>query len=157
MSDIYQILKDKGIELPPPPPKGGVYTPVVDFGTDGKLLYCSGCGPDIGDGKVIVGKLGQDLTVEQGQQAARNCMLNLLACLHAKTGDLNKIKRFVKVLAFVNSANDFYQQPQVVNGGSSLLCELFGEEAGLSARSAIGTNALPGNIAVEIEVLVELK
>ena len=84
-------------------------------------------------------------------------MRNLLANLDAKTGDLNKIKRFVKVLAFVNSADTFSQQPQVVNGGSNLLLELFGEEAGCLARTAIGTNALPGNIACEIEVLVELK
>ena len=84
-------------------------------------------------------------------------MLNLLANLHAKTGDLNKIKRFVKVLAFVNSADSFEQQPQVVNGGSNLLVELFGEEVGMPARTAIGVNTLPGGIACEIEVLVELK
>ena len=101
--------------------------------------------------------VGKDLTLEQGQLAARNCMLNLLANLQDKIGDLNKIKRFVKVLAFVNSADDFYMQPQVVNGGSELIRDLYGEENGLPARSAIASNALPGNIAVEIEVLVELK
>lgn len=155
MRDIYKILKEKGIILPVPPSKGGVYTPVQEFGD--KFLYCSGCGPDLGDGNNVLGKLGKDLTVEEGQQAAYNCMLNLLANLDAKLGDLNKIKRFVKVLAFVNSTDDFGQQPQVVNGGSALLAEIFGEEAGLPARSAIGTNALPGGIACEIEVLVELK
>lgn len=155
MRDVYEVLKEKGITLPAPPPKGGVYTPVQEFGD--KLLYCSGCGPDLGDGKNIIGKLGRDLTVEEGQKAAYNCMLNLLANLDAKTGDLNRIRRFVKVLAFVNSADDFVQQPQVVNGGSNLLAEIFGEEAGVPARSAIGTNALPGGIACEIEVLVELK
>ena len=155
MSDVYEVLKEKGITLPAPPPKGGVYTPVQEFGD--KLLYCSGCGPDLGDGKNITGKLGRDLTVEEGQKAAYNCVLNLLANLDAKIGDLNRIKRFVKVLAFVNSADDFVQQPQVVNGGSNLLAELFGEEAGVPARSAIGSNALPGGIACEIEVLVELK
>ena len=101
--------------------------------------------------------VGKDLTLEQGQLAARNYMLNLLANLQDKIGDLNKIKRFVKVLAFVNSADDFYMQPQVVNGGSELIRDLYGEENGLPARSAIASNALPGNIAVEIEVLVELK
>ncbi len=156
MADVYEILKQKGLTLPPPPPKGGVYTPVVEFG-GGKLLYCSGCGPDLGEGGTVIGKVGRDLTLEQGQLAARNCMLNLLANLQYKIGDLNKIKRFVKVLAFVNSADDFYQQPQVVNGGSELIRDLFGEEAGLPARSAIASNALPGNIACEIEVLVELK
>ena len=154
MKDIYEILKEKGIELPQAPARGGVYSPVKEFG--GKFLYCSGCGPAIGE-ENVVGKLGRDLTVEQGQKAAYNCMLNLLANLHKKTGDLNRIKGFVKLLAFVNSADDFTEQPQVVNGGSQLLYDIFGEEAGLPARSAIGTNSLPGGIACEIEVLVELK
>lgn len=148
MSDVYEVLKEKGITLPAPPPKGGVYTPVQEFGD--KFLYCSGCGPDLGDGNNITGKLGRDLTVEEGQKAAYNCVLNLLANLDAKIGDLNRIKRFVKVLAFVNSADDFVQQPQVVNGGSNLLAELFGEEAGVPARSAIGSNALPGGIALSL-------
>lgn len=155
MKDVYEVLTEKKITLPQPPPKGGVYTPVQEFGD--AFLYCSGCGPDLGDGNTVVGKLGKDLTVEEGQQAARNCMLNLLANLDAQLGDLNKIKQFVKVLAFVNGTDDFTQQPQVVNGGSNLLKELFGEEAGVPARSAIGTNALPGGIACEIEVLVELQ
>lgn len=155
MRDVYEVLKEKNITLPQPPPKGGVYTPVQEFGD--KLLYCSGCGPDLGGGNNVIGKLGKDLTLEDGQRAAYQCMLNLLANLDAKTGDLNRIKRFVKVLAFVNSADDFVMQPQVVNGGSNLLAELFGEEAGVPARSAIGTIALPGGIACEIEVLVELK
>lgn len=107
------------------------------------------------NGTSIDGKLGQDLTVEQGQEAAKCCMLNLLANLDAKLGDLNRIKRFVKVLAFVNSADDFTQQPQVVNGGSQLLLDLYGEERGLPARTAMGVNATPGNISVEIELLAE--
>ena len=134
MRDVYEVLKEKGITLPQPPAKGGVYTPVQELGE--KFLYCSGCGPDLGNGNTVVGKLGKDLTVEDGQKAAYNCVLNLLANLNEKTGDLNRIKRF---------------------GGSNLIAELFGEEAGLPARSAIGTNALPGGIACEIEVLVELK
>lgn len=155
MANVYEKLAEKGITLPAPPPKGGVYTPVQEFGAN--LLYCSGCGPDLGNGNTVVGKLGRELTVEDGQKAAYNCVLNLLANLHEKTGDLNRIKRFVKVLAFVNGTDDFGQQPQVVNGGSNLLVELFGEEIGCPARSAIGTNSLPGGIACEIEVLVELK
>ena len=154
MRDVYEILKEKGIVLPPPPAKGGVYTPVQEFGD--KFLYCSGCGPDLGNGNNVIGKLGKDLSVEEGQKAAYNCMLNLLSNLEKKTGDLNRIKRFVKVLAFVNSTDDFGMQPQVVNGGSDLIAEIFGTEAGLPARSAIGVNALPGGIACEIEVLVEL-
>lgn len=153
MADIYARLKEMNITLPAPPPKGGVYTPVMEFGD--KLLYCSGCGNDIGDGKQLLGKVGRDLTLEQGQQAAYCCMLNLLANLEAKLGDLNRIKRCVKVLGFVNCTDDFTQQPQVINGGSNLLLALLGEEKGLPARTAMGTNSCPGNIPVEIEMLVE--
>ena len=155
MNDVYAKIQEKGIELPPPPAKGGVYTPVQEFGD--RFLYCSGCGPDLGARGTVVGKLGRDLTLEEGQKAAYNCMLNLLSNLQAKLGDLNRIRKFVKVLAFVNSTDDFDKQPQVVNGGSNLRVELFGEEKGLPARTAIGTNALPGGIACEIEVLVEVE
>lgn len=150
--DIDKRIEELGITLPSPPPRGGVYTPVQDFG--GRFLYCSGCGPDIG-GTTVTGKLGRDLSLEEGQEAARRCALNLLANLKDKLGDLDRIKRFVKVLAFVNCTDDFGQQPQVVNGGSNLIRDIFGDEAGLPARSAIGTNSLPGGIACEIEVLVE--
>ena len=153
--NVYDVLKEKGITLPQPPPKGGLYTPVQEFGSN--LLYCSGCGPDLGNGNTYMGKLGDTLSLKDGEKAAYNCVLNLLANLEAKTKDLNKIKRFVKVLAFVNSSDTFVQQPQVANGGSRLLIELFGEEVGCPARTAIGTNTLPGGIACEIEVLVELK
>ncbi|QTQ16543.1 RidA family protein [Treponema parvum] len=153
MSDVYAKLKELKITLPSPPPKGGIYTPVMEFGN--KLLYCSGCGPDLGNGNTVKGKVGKELSLEDGQKAAYNCMLNLLANLEEKLGDLNKIKRFVKVLAFVNSSDDFDKQPQVVNGGSELIFKLFGKDAGLPARSAIGVNALPGGIACEIEMLVE--
>lgn len=154
MTNVYDLLKEKGITLPAPPPKGGIYTPVQEFG--GNLLYCSGCGPNVGGGNTVEGKIGHELSLEDGQKAAYNCMLNLLANLEDKLGDLNRIKRFVKVLAFVNCTDDFAMQPQVVNGGSQLLVDLFGTEIGCPARSAIGTNALPGNIACEIEMLVEI-
>lgn len=151
--NIYDRLNELGVTLPPPPAPGGVYTPVQEMGSN--FLYCSGCDGIIEGEEKLIGKLGKDLTLEQGQKSARNCMLKLLANLDAKLGDLNRIKRFVKVLAFVQSADDFYQQPQVVNGGSEFLRDLFGPEIGLPARSAIGVNTLPGNIPVEIEVLVE--
>lgn len=154
MADIYTAMCEQGIKLPSPPPRGGIYTPVQPFGTN--LLYCSGCGPAMPDGSNVIGKLGADLDLAQGQLAARNCMLNLLANLQAQLGDLNRIKRFVKVLAFVNCTESFTQQPQVVNGASQLLADLFGPEVGCPARSAIGTNSLPGNIACEIELLVEI-
>lgn len=153
MEDVYAKMKSMGVELPAPPPRGGVYTPVMEFGS--RLLYCSGCGNDIGDGKQLLGKVGRDLSLEQGQQAAYNCMLNLLANLQEKLGDLNRIKRCIKILGFVNCTEDFTQQPQVINGGSNLLLALFGEKKGLPARTAMGTNACPGNIPVEIEMLVE--
>lgn len=153
MANVYDKLKEMNLTLPTPPAKGGLYTPVMEF--DDHLLYCSGCGPQI-NGTSINGKLGKDLTVEQGQEAA--------AALHAQpAGQSGRqarqpqpgSKRFVKVLAFVNSADDFTQQPQVVNGGSQLLLDLFGEERGLPARTAMGVNATPGDIAVEIELLAE--
>ena len=153
MTDIYVKMKEMGVNLPAPPAKGGIYTPVMEFGDH--LLYCSGCGNDIGDGKQLIGKVGKDLTLEQGQQAARHCMLNLLANLQEKLGDLNRIKRCVKVLGFVNCTDDFTQHPQVINGGSELLLALLGEERGLPARTAMGANSCPGNIPVEIEILVE--
>ena len=99
--------------------------------------------------------MGVELTLEQGQHAAYNCMLNLLANLQDYLGDLNRIKKCVKVLGFVASADDFTQQPQVINGGSNLLRDLLGEEKGLPARTAMGVNVCPGNIPVEIEMLVE--
>ena len=141
MENVYDKLSAMGITLPPPPAKGGLYTPVVEFGDH--LLYCSGCGPQI-NGTSINGKVGRDLTLEEGQQAAFRCMLNLLANLHAKLGDLNRIKKFVKVLGFVNSADDFSQQPQVVNGGSQLLLDLYGEERGLPAARPSASMPRPG-------------
>ena len=153
MADIYEKMKEMGITLPAPPPKGGIYSPVMEFGDH--LLYCSGCGNDIGDGKQLLGKVGRDLTLEEGREAARACMLNLLANLQAKLGDLNRIKRCVKGLGFVNCTDDFTQHPQVINGGSELLLDLFGEERGLPTRTAMGTNSCPGNIPGEIERLVE--
>ena len=151
--DIYDRMKELRITLPPPPAKGGLYTPAKEFGQG--LIYVSGCGPAIGS--PVAGKLGADFTLEQGQAFARSCMLNVLAVLEAQIGDLNRVRHAVKVLAFVNSTDSFTDQPAVANGGSQLLLELFGEEMGLPARSAVGVNVLPGNIPVEIEALFELK
>lgn len=153
MRDVYEVLKEKGIELPQPSKKAGIYQRTQVFMD--KLIYCSGCGPNRIDGTKVIGKVGKDLSIEQGQEAAYWCMLNLLGNLHEALGDLNRIKKFVKVLAFVNCTDDFKQQPLVVNGGSQLLVDLFGEDA-LAARTAVGTNALPNGIACEIEMLVEI-
>lgn len=153
--DVYDRIKELGLTLGAPPPKGGIYSPVIPFAD--KLVYVSGTGDTDAQGKGSAGKLGKEFTVEQGQACARKCGLNILASLHHALGDLNRIRKFVKVLAFVASENDFHQQPQVVNGFSSLIRDVFGEEAGMPARSAIGVNVLPGNLPVEIEVLVELR
>lgn len=150
--DIYQRMKDKGIVLPKPPEKGGLYTPAQRFGQG--LIYISGCGPAID--KPVRGKLGLDYDVTQGASFARACMLNVLAVLEREIGDLNKVKTLVKILTFVASADDFTQQPQVANGGSQLLIDLFGPELSPPARSAIGVNVLPGNIPVETEALFEI-
>ncbi len=149
-----QKLEQMGYTLPAPPAKGGVYTPIKLFGTN--LAYASGFGPAAENVVVPSGKLGKEVTLEQGQEAARLCLLNLLAALKNTVGSLDRVKRFVKLLVFVASDDEFYQQPQVANGASQLLADLFGEEAGLAARSAIGVNVLPGNIPIEIEALIEL-
>lgn len=154
--DIYERLKALGIELPPAPPPGGLYAPVKFFGTN--LLYTSGVGPTDPTGKPIyAGKLGAELTVEQGQDAARLATLNLLSILHAQLGDLNRIDTIVKQLGFVACTPDFLRQPEVMNGSTRLLMDVFGDPAGRPARSAIATNVLPGDIPVEIELLIALK
>jgi enamine deaminase RidA (YjgF/YER057c/UK114 family) len=151
--DVYAKLNELGMQLPQPPAKGGVYTPAKQFGEG--LVYISGCGPVIA-GTTIQGKLGKDLDIEQGQEAARRCMLNVLAVLEARIGDLNKVRQVVKVTTFVASSDTFYDQPKVANGGTSLLVALFGDEAGAPTRSAIGVNVLPANFAVETEALFEI-
>ncbi len=153
--NVEKTLEGLGYVLPTPPARLGVYAPCKLFG-DGKLAYLSGCGPHIGEKKYL-GKVGQDLTLEEGCKAAENCALNLLALLKREIGDLDKIKCIVKATAFVASAEGFYSQPQVANAASELFVKALGEEKGCAARSAVGVNALPGNMAVEIELLVELE
>jgi len=150
--DVYDKMKELNITLPKPPAKGGLYSQAKLFGQG--LVYVSGCGPTINE--QIKGKLGKDFTIEQGQVYARNCMLNVLAVLEANIGDLRRVKNCVKLIAFVASADDFFDQPAVANGGSQLLLDLFGPENGVPARSAVGMNALPFNIPVEIEGLFEI-
>jgi enamine deaminase RidA (YjgF/YER057c/UK114 family) len=153
MSKVEAKLKEMGLTLPEPPAKGGVYSPAKRFA--GSLIYISGCGPVID--KPVTGKLGEDVTVEDGFVHARNSMLNVLAVLKREIGDLDKVKSAVKVTCFVASADDFYSQPQVANGGTQLLIDLFGQEAGAPTRSAIGLNVLPGNIPVETEAIFEVE
>jgi enamine deaminase RidA (YjgF/YER057c/UK114 family) len=155
MIDLERALKKYGLSFPEAPARGGIYEPVKEFGEN--LYYLSGCGPAFNGEQCFKGKLGTEFSVEQGQEAARYCVLNLLANLKAKIGDLDRVKRIVKMLCFVAGSDTFYDQPLVANGGSQLLVDIFGEERGRCARSAVGMNALPGNIPVEIELLVEVE
>lgn len=153
--DVYEKMRELDIELPEAPPAGGLYSPMRRFGKN--LVYTSGIGPVSPDGTALwTGKLGTDLSVAEGQLATRAATLNTLAMLHKNLGDLNKIKRVVKVLGFVACGSDFYQQPQVMNAATELLVSIYGDDDGRPARSALGTNALPGNIPVEIELILEL-
>ncbi len=153
MSVIENRLAELGVTLPTTPAPIANYVPAV---RTGNLLYLSGLGPTAGaDGKVPVGKVGSDLTVDEGYQAARLVGINILARLKGELGDLDKVRRVVKLLSMVNAAPDFTQPPAVANGCSDLLVEVFGEK-GRHARSAVGMASLPNNIAVEIEMIVEV-
>ncbi len=152
--DVYQRLQELQITLPTPPPLAGLYQPVKRVGN---MLYVSGQGPTENGAPLVSGKVGRERTVQDGQYAARLCALNALSVLHQYLGDLNEIKSVVKLLAFVASAEGFGRQPEVANGASQLLLEIFGPERGVGARSAIGTNELPGGITVEIEFIFELE
>jgi enamine deaminase RidA (YjgF/YER057c/UK114 family) len=154
MINLENALAKYGLVMPNPPARGGIYEPVKEFGEN--LYYLSGCIPAFNGEQKFTGKLGKEFTIEQGQEAARYCMLNSLAVLKAKIGDLDKVKRFVKVICFVACTDTFYDQPKVANGGSQLLIDIFGEERGCCARSAVGMISLPGNVPVEIEMLVEV-
>jgi enamine deaminase RidA (YjgF/YER057c/UK114 family) len=151
--DAEQKLKDLGIILPEASAPVANYVNAV---RTGNLLFLAGKGPGLPDGTFITGKVGQDLTIEEGKEAARMVAINQLAVIKAELGDLNKVKRVVKVLGMVNCGPDFTQQPQVINGFSDLMVAVFGEK-GKHARSAIGMNALPMDIAVEVELIVEIE
>lgn len=150
--NIYDNLEKLGYKLPEAPAKGGIYAPLKEFGNN--LAYISGCGPQDKDKEMLIGKVGGELTEIQGQEAAERCILNVLSVIESNIGDLNKIKSFVKILVFVSSDNNFFNQPAVADKASKLLQEIFGEEVGVASRSAIGVNVLPGNIPVEIEALI---
>jgi len=145
-------LMELGISLPVSPKPVANYVPSVRVGN---LLFVSGHGP-YNDGKTnLVGKLGKDLTVEEGYQTARNVALNALSSIKAQLGDLDRVRRVVKLLGMVNCTEEFQDQPKVINGASDLLVEIFGE-TGKHARSAVGMQALPNGIPVEIEMILEV-
>jgi enamine deaminase RidA (YjgF/YER057c/UK114 family) len=151
--DFDKKLKDLNVELFTPGKPVANYVKAV---RTGNLLFLAGHGPTKADGSNITGKVGKDLTLEQGYEAAKQTAIALLSTIKAEVGDLNKVKRIVKVNAWVNCPADFTDQPKVINGCSDLLVAVFGEK-GKHARAALGTNALPMNIAVEIEMVVELE
>ncbi len=148
-----QKIQELGLELPPAPSPGGVYKPVV---ITENMAYVSGHGPVLPDGSMMTGRVGDDLDLEGGKAAARQVGLTILATLKSQLGSLDRVKRVIKSLGMVNCTPDFGQHPQVINGYSELLGEVFGDE-GIGARSAVGMGSLPGNIAVEVEVILEIE
>lgn len=151
--DFDKKLKELGVELIPPTKPIANYVKAVRVGN---LLFLSGHGPTKADGSNITGKVGKDLTIEQGYEAAKVTAIGLISTMKAELGDLNKIKRIVKVNGWVNCNPEFADQPKVINGCSDLMVSLFGEK-GRHARAAMGVVALPNNIAVEIEMVVEVQ
>ena len=153
MDDYEKRFKELGLEIPVIPPAAGAYVPAV---RTGNLVFCSGQGSYRNGAHVYTGQVGVDITPEEAYDAARIAGLNCLAEICSVIGSINNIKRIIQVRGFVNSREDFHEQPKVINGTSELLLEIFGEN-GKHSRCALGTNNLPGNIPVEVEMVVEVK
>lgn len=151
--DVEERLEELGIELGDPTPPTANYVRAVR--TD-DLVFLAGHGPDRPDGGQVTGKMGSDLTLEEGQEAARLTGISLLTSLKAEIGDLNRVRRIVKVTGMVNAEPDYTEHSQVINGFSDLMVEVFGDN-GKHARAAVGMSSLPGNIPVEIEMIVEIE
>lgn len=151
--DYDKKVEELGIELMTPTKPIANYVKAV---RTGNLLFLSGHGPSRADGSSITGKVGKDMTIEEGYAAARQAGISLLSTIKAELGSLNKVKRVVKVLGMVNCTPEFGDQPKVINGCSDLMVSIFGD-AGKHARSAVGMNALPNNITVEIEIIIEVE
>ncbi len=147
-------IKELGLKLPSAATPVANYVPAV---RTGNLVFLSGNGPRDSEGGIISGKVGGEMTLEEGYGAAKNVGLNLLGSLKAEIGDLGKVKWIVKLLGMVNGVEGFVEQPKVINGCSDLMVEVFGEEIGKHARSAVGMGSLPFNIPVEIEMIVEVE
>ncbi|MDQ1150025.1 RidA family protein [Sphingobacterium zeae] len=153
MYNADEQFEKLGLTLPPAPAPKGVYKPYV---IDGKYLYLSGHGPVLDDATLIIGRIGSDMSPEEGKLAARQVGLTMLSTIKTNLGSLNKIKRVIKVLGMVNCTSDFLYHPGVINGCSELFAAVWGEENGIGTRSAVGFGSLPDNIPVEIEALFEL-
>ncbi|TWU18357.1 RidA family protein [Allorhodopirellula heiligendammensis] len=147
-------IEQLNLELPPPPQAMGLYKPIVQVGN---LVYLSGHGPLQSDGYPLSGRLGADMDVDSGQAAARLTGLAMLSTLRNHLGTLDRVSRLVKLLGLVRCTESFNAQPAVINGCSELFREVFGNEAGIGARSAIGASALPADMAVEIEAIFEVE
>ncbi len=150
--DFEAALRDLGLTLPAVPPRAGRYVPAVRTGA---LVFCSGQGPYADGAMRFRGKVGAEVSLEQAAEAARLCVLNCLAEVRSVLGSLNEIRRVVQVRGFVASAPGFLDQPKVMDGASRLLQQVFGA-AGDHARTAIGTSVLPGDIPVEVDLVVEV-
>lgn len=146
-------FKSLGLILPPVPKPGGIYKPTLVVGN---LLYVSGHGPVREDTTLITGRIGADIDIEAGKLAAKQVGLTILATITQALGSLNKIKRVIKLLGMVNCTTDFREHPYVINGASELFVSIWGDDNGKGVRSAVGFGSLPGNIAVEIEMIFEL-
>ena len=153
-SNIDQKLESLSLSLPTPKPSVGIYKSCL---TVGSMVYVSGHVSMNTDGSYINGKLGKDLSDEEGKKAALQCGLAILGSLKTHLGNLDKVKRVIKLLGMVNAIPDFRNHPQVINGCSELYVQLWGEENGKGVRSAVGMGSLPGNVAVEIEGIFEIE
>lgn len=142
-----------GLSLPPAPQPVGIYKPYL---VDGKYLYLSGHAPVNADNSLIVGRIGDDMDIEEGKLAAKQVGLTMLSTIITNFGSLDKVKRIVKVLGMVNCTNDFLKHPYVINGCSELFADVWGQENGIGVRSAVGMGSLPDNIPVEVEAVFEL-
>lgn len=152
-SPVHDRFLSLGLVIPPAPPPAGVYKPCLQVGG---LLHVSGHGPVLPDGSLMVGRVGRDLDADAGKAVARQVGLTILATLLGHLGDLGRIRRVTRVLGMVNATDDFLRHPHVINGCSELFVEIWGPDAGVGVRSAVGMGSLPGNIPVEIEASFEL-
>lgn len=150
--DVYEKLAALDIKLGPGPEPTGLYRPATFMD---KLVYTAGIGCRKNGKPIYTGKVGKEVTLEQAHECARLCAINILCNLQTVLGDLNRVKKIVKVLGFIACADGFYEQPKVLNGASEFFQEIWGEN-GVSARSAIGVYSLPSNMPVEVEVIFEL-
>ena len=152
--DAETRLLELGWQLARAPKPMGLYRPVVVVGN---LAYLSGHGPLRADGTLVTGRVGEDIALEAAQEAARLTGLGMLASLRGELGSLNRIVRLIKLLGLVRCTSEFHQQPAVINGCSQVFADLLGPEAGVGARSAVGTVALPSNMVVEVEAIFEIR